>query len=327
MANRYYTLMLVPEKTSSVKSFVIPLWVLRVGALLLPLLGLLLFVMSLDYWYVLDQVNETRDLRAENRRLRQQVQVYKNRMTSIEATLDRVQSFATRLKVITNLEDKDQLTEHLDKTPPKADENTTWHPPQPSEPQALLEENDTTPPAHMSPEEWIELKERRELEKNFRQVSFNSLDIERGLHELYELLSDQRAFLGALPIRRPASGMMTSFFGIRESPFGEGEKMHEGIDIANNVGTPIVAPANGLVVLAGRKSGYGLTLILDHDYGLETLYGHTSQIYVKTGDRVRRGQKIAALGNSGGRSTGPHLHYEVHVHGVPIDPLNYLIEN
>jgi murein DD-endopeptidase MepM/ murein hydrolase activator NlpD len=121
-------------------------------------------------------------------------------------------------------------------------------------------------------------------------------------------------------------GYFTSGFGIRKSPIGGRVKMHEGLDIANRPGTPIKAPADGTVLYAEAKSGYGQTLILDHGYGLETWYGHTRKILVSKGQHIRRGEAIALLGNSG-RSTGPHLHYEVRVHGTPVDPLSYILEN
>ena len=121
-------------------------------------------------------------------------------------------------------------------------------------------------------------------------------------------------------------GYFTSGFGVRRSPYGGREKMHEGLDIANYPGTAIRAPADGTVVYAGAKAGYGQTLILDHGYRLETWYAHTRRILVRTGQRVRRGEAIAQLGNSG-RSTGPHLHYEVRINGIPVDPLSYILEN
>ena len=102
--------------------------------------------------------------------------------------------------------------------------------------------------------------------------------------------------------------------------------MHEGLDIANRPGTVIRAPADAVVSFAATKAGYGQTAILDHGYGVETWYGHTRKLLVAKGQKVRRGDAIAHLGTSG-RSTGPHLHYEVRVHGYPVDPLSYILEN
>ncbi len=102
--------------------------------------------------------------------------------------------------------------------------------------------------------------------------------------------------------------------------------MHEGLDIANHPGTPIKATADGVVTFANTKAGYGQTVILDHGYGLQTWYAHTRTMLVKGGQKIRRGETIALLGNSG-RSTGPHCHYEVRVNGIPVDPLSYILEN
>ena len=165
------------------------------------------------------------------------------------------------------------------------------------------------------------------VEINFDQLTNRSYALEQNLHELYELLSDQRSFLNALPTKKPAEGVFTSGFGVRVSPMGDGvEKIHEGIDIAAGIGTPIHAPAAGTIVFAGKKSGYGQIVMMYHGYGLETWYGHTSRILVKAGQKVKRGQVIALVGNSG-HSTGPHVHYEVHVNGTPVDPINYILEN
>lgn len=101
--------------------------------------------------------------------------------------------------------------------------------------------------------------------------------------------------------------------------------MHNGVDIAAPIGTPIIAPSDGVVIYAGPKGGYGRAVIIDHGYGIQTLYGHTSQLFVSEGDHVSRGEKIAAVGSTGA-STGPHLHYEVHVDGIPTNPMNYILK-
>lgn len=124
-----------------------------------------------------------------------------------------------------------------------------------------------------------------------------------------------------LPDQLPCEGTITSEFGPRR--MGKKEKMHEGIDIAAPVGTPIYSPAQGEVVFAGVKKGYGLTVILEHQGELQTLYGHNSKLFVKEGDQVQKGEEISLVGNTG-HSTGPHLHYEVLVDQQPVDPADYL---
>jgi murein DD-endopeptidase MepM/ murein hydrolase activator NlpD len=102
--------------------------------------------------------------------------------------------------------------------------------------------------------------------------------------------------------------------------------MHKGLDFAAMIGTPIYAPADGVVSYAGREGGYGKIVSIDHGYGIVTRYAHNSRLLVKTGERVKRWQKIAEVGSTG-RSSGPHLHYEVRVNGVPVDPENYILSN
>jgi len=344
--NRFYTVLIVPEKTSQVRRFVIPSWLFKSTAIGAALIGLVGVVMVLDYWYVMGEVRENRQLQMENRRLRQQVQVFKNKMETIESTMDRVKTFATRLKVITNIEDKNSLLQTLNQEKlPDASTNigtavalTPSAPVNPAAP-ALSSTQPASPMAaggvlvaantltsSEDPEEILLRRDFDLLDTRFTEINTESLYIEQMLQDQYELLADQKSFLAALPTRKPAVGYFTSGFGVRRSPFGGKNKMHEGLDIANRAGTPIRAPADGTVVFADTKSGYGQTVVLDHGYGLETLYGHTRKLLVKKGQKVRRGDIIALLGSTG-RSTGPHVHYEVHVHGTPVDPLSYLLEN
>jgi len=307
MSNRFYTILVIPENSSKPRQFHVPIWLVRAALVILPVLVLIALTLFLDYRFVANQVYENRELQSENRRLRQNVQLYQNRMEALESSLDRIENFSARLKMITNLMDKDQLSSHLELPPPNAAANLSF--------------------ASKSLEGVEEPKLPRKEDLAFENLSLKSLVLEQNLHDLYELLSDQKSFLNALPTKKPAEGYFTSGFGVRLSPLGDGvEKMHEGLDVANVVGTPIRSPALATVLYAGRKSGYGQIVILDHGYGLETWYGHTSKVLVKPGQKVKRGQTIALVGNSG-QSTGSHLHYEVRVHGIPVDPLAYILEN
>ena len=101
--------------------------------------------------------------------------------------------------------------------------------------------------------------------------------------------------------------------------------MHEGLDVGANYGSPIVAPADGVVTFAGNKAGFGLFVQIDHGYGIETIFAHSQKIIAKNGMRVRRGDLIAEVGSTGA-STWPHLHYEVRVNGIAVDPLYFILE-
>jgi murein DD-endopeptidase MepM/ murein hydrolase activator NlpD len=140
--------------------------------------------------------------------------------------------------------------------------------------------------------------------------------------ELYTKAEFEDKVRKSTPTLKPTEGHYTSFFGWR---FG-GAHFHRGLDIANECGTPIYASADGIVTRAGPAPSYGLVVYIDHGFGLSTRYGHLSKLNVVEGQEVKRGQLIAKMGRSGW-ATGCHLHYEVRVHGVAVDPLNYIIED
>jgi len=311
--NRYYTLLIIPERTSQVRKWLIPSWLVKTLGIAGVFLGAVTLIMLLDYWYVMSQISENKELRVENRKLRQQVQVFESRIGSVEDTMERIKTFSMRLKVITNLEDRDKLIESLNENLPEANANIDSQYAQ------------TQNPAR-NPEDIRLARAQASWDQRFTELGQQASLLEQQLQDQYELLADRKAFLNALPTRKPAVGYFTSGFGVRRSPYGGNEKMHEGLDIANYPGTAIRATAEGTVVYAGAKAGYGQTVILDHGYGLETWYAHNRKIVVRQGQRVRRGETISQLGNSG-RSTGPHLHYEVRINGTPVDPLSYILEN
>jgi murein DD-endopeptidase MepM/ murein hydrolase activator NlpD len=121
----------------------------------------------------------------------------------------------------------------------------------------------------------------------------------------------------------PVSGQVTSSFGWRADPLTGGPRFHGGIDIAAPTGTPVYAPQAGYVMFSGKYGGYGNVVVLNHGNSLFTVYGHNSQLLVKAGDSVGRGQTISLVGSTG-RSTGPHLHFEVHYNQQYMNPVTYL---
>jgi murein DD-endopeptidase MepM/ murein hydrolase activator NlpD len=138
-------------------------------------------------------------------------------------------------------------------------------------------------------------------------------------------LEEKRQQLVSMPSIWPSKGWLTSRFGPRVSPFTGRRQQHNGIDIAAADGTKIVAPARGRVTFVGRKGPLGNAVMLDHGFGVKTIYGHTKEIHVRSGEIVERGQEIASIGSSG-RSTGPHLHYVVEVNGKARNPLDYIFD-
>lgn len=145
------------------------------------------------------------------------------------------------------------------------------------------------------------------------------------LSEVEKALAHRDEVWAATPSISPAMGLMTDGFGGRPDPVTGRHALHRGLDISARRGTPVVAPADGVVVFTGLNGGLGKTIRIAHGLGYTTVYGHLDRIEVEPGEEVRRGAKIGALGNSG-RSTGPHLHYEVHVDGEAVNPLYYILD-
>lgn len=123
----------------------------------------------------------------------------------------------------------------------------------------------------------------------------------------------------------PVVGQITSSFGERQDPFNGEGAFHKGIDISAPIGEPVRAPADGTVLMAGPASGYGREVVIDHGHGIHTAYGHLSGFAVTTGQDILRGDIIGYVGSEG-RSTGPHLHYEVRLHDTPVNPHKYMSE-
>lgn len=192
-----------------------------------------------------------------------------------------------------------------------------------------LMENDLTAPASV---------------KNFEKLAFNpektkvvfddlatTMDglgdsvatVEERLHTAYEFNQDRMTYWASIPSIWPTKGWVTSGFGKRRQPIRGGTRLHKGMDIAAPVGTPILCPGDGIVTFSGYKNGLGKVVLVDHGYGVVSIYGHNSANYVKKGDRVRRGEIIGSVGRTG-LATGSHLHYQVEVDGVPVDPIRYV---
>lgn len=142
---------------------------------------------------------------------------------------------------------------------------------------------------------------------------------------LASLQGELETLIGSIPTEWPTKGRISSGFGKRRSPWTGKTAFHDGIDMANRRGTPVIAPGAAVVEYAGKNGGYGRTIVLNHGQGIITRYAHLSKFYVKKGDRVRKNQKIANMGNTG-KSTNSHLHYIVQINGIAIDPRRYLLK-
>jgi murein DD-endopeptidase MepM/ murein hydrolase activator NlpD len=148
------------------------------------------------------------------------------------------------------------------------------------------------------------------------------------ISDFYAKYLDKIAYnIAYIPLGMPYHGRITSTFGHRENPFGGANvETHKGLDIAAPYGSPVKAMAKGTVEFAGVRGGFGNCIMLKHANGFETLYGHLSKILVKVGQQINIGEQIGKVGSTG-RSTGPHLHYEIHRYGQKINPQSFLTLN
>lgn len=149
--------------------------------------------------------------------------------------------------------------------------------------------------------------------------------LDQQLAKVERKLSDQALMLSHTPVVAPVVGVITDGFGPRLDPITRRPAFHDGLDISVAIGTVVEAPADGIVVFANRESGLGRMLKVSHGYGYTTVYGHLDRFLVKEGARVSRGQAIGRVGMSG-RTTGPHLHYEVWKDGEKQNPLHYILD-
>ena len=301
--------------------------------LLAAVLALSITAGVVDYLGLLVQTAENKRLVAENAMLTKQFQIVEGKVQALETSLERVKTFTTKLKLITNVDGEDRSMKLAMGAKPAPNQQVEeFDQPMNERPSARdLEKQDQefteAPPVNEQKGE-LAVESRRDyqslairIDKTIRESQLR----EQSVLDLWESLSERQSLLNSTPNIRPARGWFTSRFGYRVSPFTGKSALHAGLDIAGAPGSPVYAPADGIVTYAGYDESFGKLVTIDHGYGVSTRFGHNSQIYVQVGQKVSRWEVIASIGNTG-RSTGPHLHYEVRVNGIPRDPALYILD-
>jgi len=321
-----YSIIVVAEETAPVRRFEIRKDLVRRLAWCAGAVALLLTVLLGDYIRVRIDQRELGQLRVEVAEQQDQIESFDATLKRVRSTLTNIGEFERKVRIIANLPGSaatggEEVAEvGVDSPEPKASLDGSGVsaptgvplPETPSEPQARIETGSDA--AHFAA-----------LQRGAKELGERAVSQARSLAEIVGQLEGKRAHLAATPAIWPTKGWLTSRFGTRISPFTNQKQFHAGIDIAGERGTDIFAPAQGKVVFSGSRGPLGKSIIIDHGYGVRTQYGHSDDLYVKTGEIVQRGQRIAALGNSG-RSTGPHLHYVVEVKGKAVNPLDYIFD-
>jgi murein DD-endopeptidase MepM/ murein hydrolase activator NlpD len=296
-----FTVIVVSDHSQAVRKFRVPRRWLKNAAYVGAGVGLVALLSMGHYFALLGSSSENAVLKEENAQLRSQILLVQEKVAHISATLDRVERFDAKLRTaVTQLQDPER--------------NLAIGPVGDAEPEAAIPGPAPAAEANLSA-----------LPGKLSSLETEASRQEQSLRELQEYFDDQRSLLASTPSIWPTRGWVTSDFGTRIDPYTAERKMHQGMDIATPHGQMVYTPSDGTVVFIGSEGGYGKVLVLDHGYGVKTRYGHLSEVNVHLGDRVKRGDKVASVGNTG-RSTGPHLHYEVRVNGIPENPRKFILE-
>jgi len=301
MASKKSTILFLPGGLNKVRKITISR-----GAMFTLLFFIFMILLSVswfttDYIKIKTKIPELQYLKKENRVQKTHIIALSKKINHINQNMAKLQKFEHKLRVMTNLEPSNQQDQLFAVGGSNASTLTSGY-------------------------------QLREVHKGLIQQMHKSLeDLETktaiasiSQSQLNDFLKEQKSILACTPSIRPTDGWFSSGFGYRISPFTKRREFHKGIDIATRIGTPVIAPADGLVVHASKEGNFGNMISINHGYNLKTRYGHLSKFRITKGQYVNRGQIIGEVGNTG-RCTGPHLHYEVLLNGVPVNPLRFIL--
>lgn len=313
---RRYTFVIVPGNKNSSKKFSLSVHVVR-------LITVTTLVMTVIFGYGIADYIQLRSLRnsyvqvlQENRNIRGEARILMSNLDEVKSSLKKVREYTTKLGEITNFQ-----TQSLSKRTGIG---------------AIQKPADTNPLKHNYVNEQTARISSLPSSSDFENLVFrpvfqrlNSIGMAANtslfdLQHMIAALSQQKTLLASVPSITPVDGWVTSGFGVRMSPFTGESAYHKGIDVAAPIGTPVLAPADGVVVFSGMKEGFGNFVMIAHGYGIVTGYGHSAQNLVTTGQVIKRGEQLSTVGQTG-RTTGPHLHYEIWVNGRVVDPKRFIL--
>jgi len=301
VAKTYYTVLVVPDRSQRSMRFRVPQGLPTRLGIVAGVVVLVAVAAMFHYAHVVSRAADDRVVMEENAQLRGELLQIQQKVAQINKTLDRVEQLDQKLRQISMLSDPDR--------------NLAIGPVGTKQGEGELEGKQLV----------LDPEDGPTVESKLDALSTEAAKQEQSLQELQEYFEDQRTLLVSAPSVWPARGFVTSDFGHRLDPYTAARTMHDGLDIAIPFGTAVHATADGTVVFASTEGGYGNLVVIDHGFGIKTRYGHLSQILVKAGQKVHRGDKVALSGNTG-RSTGPHVHYEVRVNGIPQNPRKFILE-
>lgn len=288
MDNRYSTIIFVPHARAKFRKLKVSHRLLFSMVSLVTSSLCLSTFFSVQYFTSLSQTHELSKLRHENHELQSANEQFSKSVESLRTQLHSVEDRTRKLAIIAGISTLDETSQ--------------------GGVGGLRPADDTGSPY------------RDDLDK----MSFRSHRLDSDLSVLEQKFVAQAQLLSSTPSIAPVRGILTDGFGGRSDPFTGEPGNHNAVDISSAVGQPVRAPADGIVVKAEWANGYGNVIYLSHGYGYSTRYGHLSAYAARPGQHVKRGDIIAYVGSTG-RSTGPHLHYEVRLNNNPVNPLEYIL--
>lgn len=297
--SKYFSLLIVPH-SNNIKQLKIATWVPKFLILLIVIIlsttGFLYYAyreLKSEYLAKLDELDYVNNI---NLKQKAEIETLRQKTAEIQEKLDAISTFQETIKNMVGLTDDDKEKKAL---------NSSRSGDLLFKEKLILDELDNSISSQMD-----DLSEL--LDNSKEELSTLIVDVEKRLK-----------YLDAKPNLMPTEGRITSGYGYRHNPFGGGREFHKGIDIANKSGTKIKAAGSGVVTYAGYYGGYGKVIIISHGYGYQSIYGHNKKLFVKVGQHVKKGEVIAEMGNTG-KSTGPHLHFEIRYYGKPVNPKNII---
>ena len=306
MMKKKLTLLIFDAAGTPVKQTSIPRMLLPMTVVIVMAAATLMYLGISDYLRLKNEVKDVHSLRSS---LQMQEELVVQHQSQIVSFSNKINTLNKKLADLGNFEQKIRIIANLE---PNNDGSSIFGVGG-SDPEDL-------DPSTMMVQDYQELV--RDMHVEISEIDQASHNQQQSFSTIFSQLEGKRNLLAATPSIRPLKGWISSRFGYRESPFTGRREFHRGLDIATHAGSPIIAPANGLVTFAGSKGLMGNMVAIEHGFGMVTRYGHTQKLLKKKGERVKRGEVIALVGNTG-RSTGPHLHYEVRLNGVAVNPMNY----
>ena len=298
MLSKYFTIVVIPQKTSKVTKFKIPVNLFTLVVLLLIGMLVVLFWMTINYFSIQTKAFNLVEIRNEYHENQEQIDRYKEKIHDFELELDRLSELNYKLRVLTSLE------------VPHAVKKLT-------EEEKLLLKKQTSLAKKGILEIITSSTEENKVKDDLGQKKFNLL---------FQFLEERKNLYSRIPSQWPVKGLLIAGFGYRSDPFsGQIKPNNDGIDIAPRHLYPIVAPANGIVIYIGDDETYGNLMILDHGNGILTRYGHLPSFEVGEGSIVNKGDTIGKVGSSG-NSNESLLHYEVLSYGIPQNPIGFIQE-